>query len=698
MQSLDLGRAELTPNAPVVAGSYTSLALTYTAGHPIDDSGYIKVVFRQVSDFAAPQFTDPSAPNYWSVSTTGDCRIVPRWDPKGNTRPWSKALYLQIRFGYLDRGESVTVVFGDRSQGSPGWRMQTFCEETFEFKVLVDPIATYLFKELPRSPEVEIIPGEPHRAVCIAPSQVVCGEPFTYHLKLEDGWGNPVDKPCALTHPGYDAEGIHRVSARDQDTALEAASNPIRVLGEPPTLAHWWADFHGQSEETIGMKSIDYYFRFARDYALLDISAHQGNDFQITDEFWDRVNEVARAFYEPGRFVTFPGYEWSANTPLGGDRNVYFKEEGGVTSRSSRELLPGNTSSYPDSPTAEDLFEHLRRQHVDCFVFAHAGGRYADVRIHDDLEVAMEAHSAWGTFEWLVEDAFRRGYRVGICANSDGHKARPGASYPGAGEFGSYGGLTCVLTGDLDRDRVYAAMTARHFYATTGHRPLLEVTLHADDGPGAMMGDIVPEKNGPFVLRCRYVGTGPVDRLHIRNGSDTIETVRPFDADDLGARVKVTWSGAEVRGRNRMVCWDGSLRLEGNRIEEVEPINFLNPERPLNLDGPSHLSWKSVTTGGVAGAILRLAKPDAGTLHIDTEPCSMACKVSEIGLEPTVRELGGMAKQLELHRLPDKQESNEVRCSVTLTDLGPGDNPLHVHAIQEDGNMAWSSPIYVVVR
>jgi hypothetical protein len=235
--------------------------------------------------------------------------------------------------------------------------------------------------------------------------------------------------------------------AEDEKTNLSARSNPIDVLAEDVPLHPYWADFHGQSEETIGSNSIEDYFTFARDYGLLDISAHQGNDFQVTDEFWETINNVTKAFYEPGVFVTFPGYEWSGNTPLGGDRNVYFTSEGGQITRSCTDLLPGKHSVYENSPTAAELFENLRKQEgPKAFVFAHVGGRYADITMHDpEVELAAEVHSAWGTFEWLVEDALRRGYRIGICANSDGHKCRPGASYPGASKFGSLGGLTCVM-------------------------------------------------------------------------------------------------------------------------------------------------------------------------------------------------------------------------------------------------------------
>ena len=84
----------------------------------------------------------------------------------------------------------------------------------------------------------------------------------------------------------------------------------------------------------------------------------------------------------------------------------------------------------------------------------HVGGRYANLLYAHDraLERAVEVHSDWGTFDWLLEDAFAVGARVGIVANSDGHKGRQGASHPGASQFGAYGGLTCLLAQELTRD------------------------------------------------------------------------------------------------------------------------------------------------------------------------------------------------------------------------------------------------------
>jgi len=698
MSHLDLGASAIEPAQPAVAGSFATIRLTYTAGHPVDDSGCVKIAFRFAGDFGRPQFDRPAEPNYCTISTTGDCRIEPRWDPKGNTRPWGSALLLKVTGGFLDRGQQIAVTFGDASGGSSGWQLQTFCENTFEFKTLVDPIATYLFKELPASPTLKIVPGQPARALCVAPSLVKADEPFAYHVKIEDRWGNPTANPTRLTHPGFATPGVERLDVRDDQTGLPARSNPIRVVAALPSLRPYWADLHGQSEETVGSNSIEDYYTFARDCALLDVAAHQGNDFQVTDEFWRTVNRSAKRFCQPGAFVTFPGYEWSGNTPLGGDRNVYFASEGGRIRHSCADLLPGDPADYDISATAAELFADLKQQGGPRpFVFAHVGGRYADMSMHDpDLEWAVEVHSAWGTFEWLVQDALRRGHRIGICANSDGHKGRPGASHPGASKFGSLGGLTCVLARKLDRRGIVDALKARHFYATTGNRALLDVRLETADGRAAMMGDVVECGPGTPRLTVHAAGAGPLERIEVRNGLDTVKTFHAAEAPETGNRIKIVWSGAEVPGRARMVVWDGTLRLRGNALAAVESINFRNPNQPLHRISRTRLAWQSITTGGVAGMILALEKPGAGTLELETAQRRVNCAIGNVRSRPRTWACGGLEKQIEIRRLPADPPPGEASFSLPLKNLRPGDNPIYVRVQQEDGHMAWSSPIYLI--
>ncbi|MBW1803714.1 MAG: DUF3604 domain-containing protein [Deltaproteobacteria bacterium] len=699
MQHIETGSASIEPYGPVVAGSFQCIIFTYTAGHPVDDTGYLKVVFRHVGDFGTPQFDSPTAANYCTVTTTGDCHIEPRWDPKGHTRPWGQSLFLKVMKCFLKEGEKIIITFGDRSAGSPGWQMQTFCEYSFEFKTLVDPIATYEFKEIMKSPTLSVIPGQPSRAVCIAPSQIVANKDFYYYLKLEDQWGNPTDKPLKIRHIGFSQIGINSVTISDEKTNLLAESNPIETLEEEELLHPYWADFHGQSEETVGSNSIQDYFAFAHDYALIDIAGHQGNDFQISDDFWETINETTRKFYQPDSFVTFPGYEWSGNTPLGGDRNVFFRSEGGQISRSCTDLLQEKHSAYANSPTVLELFEKLRGQMAGAFAFAHVGGRYADITMHDpEIELAVEIHSDWGTFEWLLEDALKLGYRIGICANSDGHKGRPGASYPGASKFGSLGGLTCVLAAKLERESIFDALKARHCYATTGNRSLVKVYVTMDNGQRAMMGDIVSYEYGTALLSVNITGTAPIESVEIRNGLDTVGTFRPYDKNDIyhSKRLKIVWSGSELRGRARMVSWDGVLQLIGNTISSAKAINLWNEHHPLKLIDENRLEWESITTGGVAGIILTLKEANTGQIEIETAQGNISIDVNSIGISPKTWNYGGLDKNLKIYRLPDNKSSTEVSFKLAINKLRKGDNPIYVRMMQEDGHMAWSSPVYLI--
>ena len=72
---MDLGKATSSLRGHVVAGSYQTCVLTYTAGFAgIDDSGSIKIVMREVSDAGVPQFDDPAAPNYATASASNKSR------------------------------------------------------------------------------------------------------------------------------------------------------------------------------------------------------------------------------------------------------------------------------------------------------------------------------------------------------------------------------------------------------------------------------------------------------------------------------------------------------------------------------------------------------------------------------------------------------------------------------------------------
>ncbi len=733
-----MGSATVSPTGAFEAGSYQEFTVTYTAGYfGIDDSGSIKLVHRFASDMGRPQFDDPSGVNYTTVEASNGAVLHVEYDIKRNIRPWDKTLYIKVVRGFLREGDQIIVRFGDRRQGSPGIRVQTFCEHTFEFRVIVDAIATYNYVELPEQPMIAVVAGPPAAWKAILPTERTIGEPFRLCLKGEDRWGNPSDQcdgvyrlrsnlpvnglPDTVTfirgafsaiieNLSVDAAGDLTIEILDE--AVLCGSNPLRI-SEAAALLPYWGDLHGQSEETIGTNSARDFHAFARDLAFLDAVGHQGNDFQITSPFWAELNELSAEFNDDGEFIVFPGYEWSGNTGLGGDRNVLFMQEGRQIHRSSHALVDDLSDVDTDANSAADLFAALKDE--DCVVFAHIGGRYADIKMAHDgrLERAVEVHSAWGTFEWLFDDALEQGYRVGIVSNSDGHKGRPGASHPGATRFGAYGGLTCMLAPEFSRAGLIEALRRRHHYGTTGCRMVLETRASfdnpaerfADDpniGPTdsatvneAMMGDILRSDDGSVTFSIDARTSAPIERIDIRNGLETVETFRPFAEADLGRRIRVIWEGSEYRGRGRETIWDGFAELTGNAFAKVSPINRYNIDKRFEMTEPGRLDWQALTTGGFGGFDAWLEDPTAGTLKIETELINEQVDIADIGIADIVFENGGIGRRIRIFRLPDDNPHRDVQFERRLSLADDRDNALYIRITQEDGHFIWSSPIYV---
>ena len=709
------GWAELAPADAVVAGSTGTWTLTYHVGqYGIDDGGSLKIAWRQLNDWGKPQTDDPEAPNYLTVTGTGDSTIRCRFDPRGHVRPWRKALILDFFDEALAPGDRVQVVYGDTSGGSPGSVAQTFCEKTFEFRVLVDSHGGGEFVELRANPELEVIGGDAVKLVLIAPSLVQVGEPFDLLMKALDKWGNVapryegvvrldgahgltgLDSTIALRSEdgglirvcGITAEtpGPHVISATDGENGLACRSNPILVADEMPEFRPYWGDLHGQSEETVGTNSVEDYFRYARDVSRLDISGHQGNAFQITKATWREICRCTREFNEPGRFVTFLGYEWSGNTPAGGDHNVYFLRDDEPIHRCSHWQIVDKSDVDTDRFPLSELYRELRDR--EAITVPHVGGRPANPAYHDaDVEPLIEIYSAWGQFEWLLRDALERGYRVGFVAGSDDHKGRPGASYPGSSSFGVYGGLVCVYARELTREAVWEALRARRCYATSGQRILLDVRC----GDCVMGGECRCE--GPREFRVRVVGTDEVERIELFAGTE-LAAVHPSAPEREADQIRIAWGGALRRGRGRIATWDGWVAIENGRIVDARGYAFDSEAEGIVESTEAAVTWRSSTAGDVDGVILRVAADADASLIFESAVLSSEFSLEALREAPVVRHGGGEGLMVAAEYLP---RPIGMEANVVLRDdvHRAGAIPYHVKVTQCDGACAWSSPIFV---
>jgi hypothetical protein len=703
----EYGTADLNPATDVVVGTYHTWKITYTVGNlGMDDGSTVKIAGNMTSDWGIPQFENPQADNYATVETSGAATVEAAYDPQGHVRPWKQTVTIDVFDGSLDEGDTITLTLGDRKGGSLGHRAQSFPEEDFRIAVLVDAFGTGEFVQLQEDLTFDVIPGMADSASALAPSTVSPGEEFTVSLRVEDFWGNTatqyggtftvttddstVDQRLSITDGTgqtsvqlYDP-GTYRLELDDQE-GLSTTTNPVTVGTHDKEV--FWGDLHGQSGETVGTGTIWDYFEYARDNAFLDFASHAGNDFQITDEFWDEIQNAIQEFHDPGNFVTFLCYEWSSNTSCGGDHNVYFRDSEAEIHRSSSWQIADGHEKHAGVHPVSQLYD-LYDGHDDVLIIPHQGGRPATLDTFDpDLSPFVEIVSVWGVFEWFGNKALDQGYPVGFVGGSDDHTGRPGATHPtNRTDFTIDGGLMAVRADDLSRDALWNAFNQRRCYATTGARILLETTVN-DTGMGGSVA-----VDGPPEVAVTVKGTAPLNRIDLFRGSDRVDT-HGFDTDEQF--LEFTWSGARSNTRHKVQDWSGGLSMDRGRIRAIEEFGFDHPEQGITHRTNTTLRWDGATAGNYQGVRVQFDAPRDATVSFATDPVDTTFTLDDID-EGLAVDAGYLEQQLQVRRVGT---FSEREAEVTLTDqkVDAGSHPYYVRVTQSDGEMAWSSPIFVEV-
>jgi hypothetical protein len=723
-----LGSA-IGPGGKYVVGSYGTFQIIYTVGkYGIDDGGSIRIARR---GGMKPQTDNPKAPGYTTVKTTGNARLITGSLPithadskdielfgsrrghvrASHIRPFWSAFQVDIKDASLFEGEQIIFTFGDTSHGSLGYQLKTSREKEYLFKVFVDPFGSGLYKPIPDSPSITIIGEKVNQIQIVAPSQALIDEPFDVIVRALDIYGNRSDsyrgniifdsehstlpEPYTFKETDIGAhrfqnvsirkEGLFHITVKD-DQGNAATSNPINIMKEKPKYRLYWGDAHGQTKETVGTGSVPEYLSYVRDVAGLDFTSWQGNDFQITKPLWEHVKKLIRQFHEPGKFITFLGYEWSGLTPAGGDHNIYFLGDDEQIHRSDHWLIEDKSDEDTDRYPISELWNTFRGR-KDVLAVPHVGGRYGNFDFYDpEFIPVIEVHSNHGTFEWFIMEAMKRRMKVGFIAASDDHSSRPGLTYPSGG-MTTRGGYTGVYSKELTRESIWEAIWARRVYGTTGERIVVYV-----ESDGHLMGEEYSSRTVPEI-KVKIHGTAPLHEVTIYNWEKPVYK-HPFSSprNEEEKHFKIEWSGARVKSRPKMVTWDGGLEVKHGKIIYYSEFAFDYPHQGVYEDSDTELHWKSTTGGDPDGIILKLDYSDQTEIKIETEPISFSFKPSEINYEPLVVEAGGLNQKVRISTI-----KNDLPNSLEF-DFKPqpieGSNAYWVKIVQTDGSIAWTSPIF----
>ena len=655
---------------------------------------------------------------------------------------------MEVVEGCLEEGDRAEFICGAASADARRWRAPTLIAPEADFLFLINPEGADQWLQLPTVRSFPIVSGSATRMVVVAPSEGHPNEDLLVTVRVEDAWGNPLRVPdrapqLALAAPGgglasapgapsgqpayhyavrFHEPGIGALVAALPGTDLSAVSNPIRI-GRHPQHRIFWGDLHaGQGEIGCGIGSVDHHFDFARHVAGLQFATYQANDHHVTRDMWQTVREQSAAAHEDGAFVVYLGCEWSAETSLGGDRNVVYLEDEPRLRRSGRFFTEDEADPETDLTTATELFEALRAENSVCRPIArnsesepshpsapviqpsalgdepilinlHAGGRPTNFEFHEPrIERLVEIHSTHGTSEWFFFDALRRGYRVGVTAGADGVSGRPGADHPGVRQIRNVrSGITAVYAADLTRKEIWEALRTRRTYATTGERMLLSVAVD-----GQPMGSEFDAADAPLI-EVSVEGTQAIERVDLLCGTEILSSWAPAPPDADEGALRLLWGGTESCGSApaQRVVWDGTLTLEDGCVRRIESVGFSSPSDTVEQVGDSSLRWSSATAGNRAGVLLDLEGGESTVGRFSSEPCQFEFGLPQVMGTPMVVAAGGVNRHVIVSRRPDASGPRRVELSYRDTRDVVGTCPYWVRVTQVDQNQAWSSPVYV---
>lgn len=291
------------------------------------------------------------------------------------------------------------------------------------------------------------------------------------------------------------------------------------------------------------------------------------------DREWKEVQDATRRMNAPGRFVTFPGYEWQGNG-TSGDHNVIHRAEGAAICRVD---------------TLAELYESLRDREalaIPHHVAYRPGRRGHDWSVHDeDLSPFAEIYSIHGCSEtdeeWIgmrqnphmgpscgagtYADALERGYHLGAICSTDNWGRMPGRH--------GHGRMAC-LAPELTRDALWNAFKARRVYGVTGDR--IKLDFRVGD---ARMGEII-QAGGPRNISVEVVGSDAIDRIELLRNERVIATdchqgawgvPATGQASRFKMRLELGWGPKESEVKVPPREWKGVLEVDNGRMLGAEP-------------------------------------------------------------------------------------------------------------------------------
>jgi hypothetical protein len=683
-------------------------------------------------DHGVPQNSDGQAENFVTITCSNEeARFVPQTIEmrglRGGIRAPLPVLLFRLEGVTLEEGEEIVIKYGDKSQGSPGFRIQSTSTDAFRLPVYVDFDGSGNFITF-NYPGFEVIGGLTKSVHAFLPAMAKVGETFDLVIRSEDKARNRASGPIpsyqvflndeliAILDSGTDAVSIVRDLKIEQEgtyrfkilsnNGFAVWSDPIWVKSEINERVYW-GDLHGHCEFADGQGTPRAFFTFGRDDAQLDFLCLSEHDIFLDDYKWNHLQECLVQFEAKGSFIPLLAYEWTAPPKLGGHHNVYFRK-----GDSQIIGLHGATN-------LESLFDILRNSNSDQDVLviphAHQAGDWR--RADPELVTGVEIASQHGSFEWFGKRYLEQGNQIGYVGGSDNHQGHPGYSSSSVNIVESKNGLTAAWASGLDSEKIFSAIRNRSVYATSGERVLLDFSIN-----GSAMGGVL-DTSVSRKIKAKVSGTSCLRLVEIRKGSQILKAISFAGSLGDSKILRIAFSStSEVEGHDNprgYIVWRGWIEFSREIIKSVDQthlFNFHSEYARLDLENQRRVEFEVHTRGHKNVIFIETTDIDDSDLisiHLvetveisdsryirarDTLPATeLRFSVNELKSGVSSREImvGTYRDCVDLE-IVDQSAPLDIEFEFEDTEpLGESSEFYSLYVEQLDGAQAWSSAIRV---
>ncbi|MFG3366877.1 DUF3604 domain-containing protein [Streptomyces sp. NPDC090032] len=497
-----------------------------------------------------------------------------------------------------------------------------------------------------------------------------------------------IQVPAGTAAAGIAHEVVHSDRRYEARTWVSAERDRYRTTVGDREYQLYWGDLHRHSlvsRCTSGDEpSLEDFYRYSWDVCEYDFWAVTDHSENSSDYQWWSIQKLADLFRIDGRFVPLYGFEW---TGMSGHQNVVFGDvERGAPIYSSY-AQPTSTPAklwelldqHPDFPAI--TIPHHPGSAMVPFDWDYYDPKY--LRLSEVFQACRGNYEGDGCFRQysdgtlpgtFVTDGLNRGYRFGLIASSDhGH----GASYVGA------------YAENLDRASVYGALDQRRVFGASTRD--LVVDFRIGD---AFMGSELTA-SGPVEIEAYVRGYTDIARIDILKEGQAVHTVVPEQQVPEGwltVPLRLEWGLGHAT-----VAWDGALHIEDG---EVVRTPYWSPE--ITRATSADVGWSASTRtfgepyGAQRGGIeLTLVGPAQARVTVTTAHGDLTVPLGELVGQVVDMPVSCPGRFRIQPGVGGLTSIGGTERRLRWTDTVTAPTWYYLRAIQVDGEMAWSSPIWV---